>query len=76
MSANLDSVRPEQEASFAAKASWVMYDWANSGYGLVVITAVFPSFFISGSCLFYQGAPITEWSFGARSFPVTPSSAS
>ncbi len=47
MLANLDSVRPEGEAGFAAKASWVLYDWANSGYGLVVITAVFPSFFIS-----------------------------
>jgi len=47
MSANLDSTRPDGEATFAAKASWVLYDWANSGYGLVVITAVFPSFFIS-----------------------------
>ena len=47
MSANLNRVRLEGEASFAAKASWVLYDWANSGYGLVVITAVFPSFFIS-----------------------------
>ncbi len=47
MSTNPDTVRTEGEASFAAKASWVMYDWANSGYGLVVITAVFPSFFIS-----------------------------
>jgi len=34
-------------ADFRAKASWVLYDWANSGYGLVVITAVVPSFFIS-----------------------------
>jgi UMF1 family MFS transporter len=46
MSANLENVRLQGEASFAAKASWVLYDWANSGYGLVVITAVFPSFFI------------------------------
>jgi len=47
MSANQESVRPAGEASSAAKTSWVLYDWANSGYGLVVITAVFPSFFIS-----------------------------
>lgn len=57
MSANLDSVRPEQEASFAAKASWVMYDWANSGYGLVVITAVFPSFFITRLLPLLPGSP-------------------
>ncbi|MFB3903749.1 MAG: MFS transporter [Acidobacteriota bacterium] len=47
MSANLTGVGPVEEANFAAKAGWALYDWANSGYGLVVITAVFPGFFIS-----------------------------
>jgi len=38
---------PFAEASLLQKASWVLYDWANSGYGLVVITAVFPPYFVS-----------------------------
>jgi MFS transporter, UMF1 family len=36
----------QSEASMLQKASWVLYDWANSGYGLVVIGPVFPAFFI------------------------------
>ncbi|MGB7160578.1 MAG: MFS transporter [Tepidisphaeraceae bacterium] len=35
-----------REATFAQKAAWVMYDWANSGYGLIVIGPVFAPFFI------------------------------
>jgi UMF1 family MFS transporter len=35
------------EATRIQKISWVLYDWANSGYGLVVIGPVFPAFFIS-----------------------------
>jgi UMF1 family MFS transporter len=34
------------EASALQKVSWVLYDWANSGYGLVVISAVFSPYFI------------------------------
>ena len=36
-----------REATALQKISWVLYDWANSGYGLIVITAVFPAYFIS-----------------------------
>lgn len=35
------------EATTLQKASWVMYDWANSGYGLITITAIFPPYFLS-----------------------------
>ena len=34
------------EATPLQKISWVLYDWANSGYGLVVISAVFPTYLI------------------------------
>jgi len=46
MTVSGDSTAAPSEASFRAKASWVLYDWANSGYGLVVISAVFPPFFM------------------------------
>ena len=36
-----------REATALQKFSWVMYDWANSGYGLIVITAVFAPYFVS-----------------------------
>ncbi len=39
-----DAAHPE--ATFAQKAAWVMYDWANSGYGLIVVGPVFAPFFI------------------------------
>src|SRR5918993_312733 len=34
------------EATFWQKTAWVMYDWANSGYGLIVVGPVFAPFFI------------------------------
>lgn len=34
------------EATRAEKLSWILYDWANSGYGLVVIGPVFTPFFL------------------------------
>lgn len=37
---------PFPEATVLQKASWVLYDWANSGYGLIVISAVFSPYFI------------------------------
>jgi UMF1 family MFS transporter len=40
------SVSTAHEATPLQKASWVLYDWANSGYGLIIITAVFPIYFI------------------------------
>jgi UMF1 family MFS transporter len=38
---------PAFEATGFQKFSWVLYDWANSGYGLIVITAVFAPYFVS-----------------------------
>jgi MFS transporter, UMF1 family len=35
------------EATPAEKISWVLYDWANSGYGLVVIGPIFAFYFIT-----------------------------
>ena len=37
---------PAPEATKLQKVSWVLYDWANSGYGLIVISAVFSPYFI------------------------------
>src|SRR5687767_5169809 len=37
---------PHHEATFWQKTAWVMYDWANSGYGLIVVGPVFAPFFI------------------------------
>src|SRR5215207_4027997 len=42
-----DDVTAGAEATTLQKLSWVLYDWANSGYGLIVITAVFAPYFIS-----------------------------
>lgn len=36
------------DAPLRKKVSWVLYDWANSGYGLVVIGPVFSAYFING----------------------------
>ena len=30
-----------------AELGWVMFDWANSSYSLVISTAIFPTFFIA-----------------------------
>src|SRR5690606_42022362 len=35
------------DAPIRKKVSWVLYDWANSGYGLVVIGPVFAPYFIT-----------------------------
>src|SRR5688572_27545254 len=40
-------VEAQRDATFAQKAAWVMYDWANSGYGLVVIGPIFSYYFIT-----------------------------
>ena len=37
---------------------WALYDFANSGYTTVVITAVFSAFFVGGVA---QGASWTPW---------------
>ena len=37
---------PFREATTLQKVSWVLYDWANSGYGLIVVSAVFSPYFI------------------------------
>ena len=29
----------------AAEKGWVFYDWANSAYSIVVVTAIFPLYF-------------------------------
>lgn len=34
------------EAPPIQKFSWILIDWANSGYGLVTVVAVFPTFFL------------------------------
>ena len=49
--AAIDSAPPADhadhpEATFAQKAAWVLYDWANSGYGLIVIGPLFSYYFI------------------------------
>jgi UMF1 family MFS transporter len=36
-----------QEKSSKAEFGWVMFDWANSSYSLVISTALFPIFFIA-----------------------------
>src|SRR5688572_1529862 len=38
---------PQREATFLQKLSWVMVDWANSGYGLIVVGPVFSPYFIN-----------------------------
>ena len=34
------------EGTFAQKAAWAMYDWANSGYGLIILGPLFSPYFI------------------------------
>ena len=38
------------------KLAWVMYDWANSGYGLVVVGPVFSPYFISQLLPLFPGS--------------------
>ena len=45
MTQPIDYAAPETEGTFAQKTAWVLYDWANSGYGLVW-AAIFPKVFI------------------------------
>lgn len=42
-----ETILPPVEASRAQKLSWILYDWANSGYGLIIIGPVFTPYFIS-----------------------------
>jgi UMF1 family MFS transporter len=35
------------EGTWLQKASWALYDWANSGYGLIVIGPIFSYYFIT-----------------------------
>ncbi len=36
-----------QTASKKVINAWAMYDWANSAYSLIIISAIFPSYFIA-----------------------------
>ncbi|MBK9993194.1 MAG: MFS transporter [Saprospiraceae bacterium] len=38
-----------QEINKKAEFGWVMFDWANSSYSLVISTAIFPIFFIANT---------------------------
>ena len=38
---------PPREATTIQKISWVLIDWANSGYGLIVVGPVFSPYFIN-----------------------------
>ena len=49
---------------------WAMYDFANSGYTTVVITAVFAAYFVGGLA---KGAPGRHWHGRRRSASPTPS---
>lgn len=40
------SDEPHHEATFWQKAAWVMYDWANSGFGLIITGPLFQPYFI------------------------------
>src|SRR5215203_3047372 len=46
-SLDYETTPPHPEATFWQKVAWVMYDWANSGYGLVVIGPIFSYYFIT-----------------------------
>jgi MFS-type transporter involved in bile tolerance (Atg22 family) len=37
--------RNMSQASKKAELGWVIFDWANSSYSLVISTAIFPTFF-------------------------------
>ncbi len=38
-----------QEGSEKSKWGWILFDWANSSYSLVISTTIFPTFFISAT---------------------------
>lgn len=46
MSSSTASTAVENEGTTLQKVSWVLYDWANSGYGLIVIGPIFQDYFI------------------------------
>lgn len=41
--------QPEGQINKKAEFGWVMFDWANSSYSLVISTAIFPIFFIANT---------------------------
>ena len=41
--------------------SWILYDWANSAYSIVITTAIFPLFYKS---LASEAIYVTSWAFG------------
>ena len=51
------AAEPHREATTLQKVSWVLNDWANSGYGLIVISAVFPPYFLSTLLPLLPGDP-------------------
>ncbi len=42
-----DAAAPHPEGTRGQKISWVMYDWANSGYGLVILGPAFQPYMIT-----------------------------
>jgi len=41
--------------------SWILYDWANSAYSIVITTAIFPIFFKNVACRGMENYQSTAW---------------
>jgi len=41
--------------------SWILYDWANSAYSIVITTAIFPIFFKTVACSGMENYQSTAW---------------
>lgn len=67
------AVTAHGEGTWLQKASWVLYDWANSGYGLVVLGPAFQPYFINSLLPLLPGNDIDH---GLVAFGITmPASA-
>ncbi len=70
-----DAVKVGTEGTFAQKAAWCLYDWANSGFGLIMLGPLFSPYFI-GELLPPQAAlPVVDGTpshgllLGGHAFP-------
>ena len=55
-----DATPPAGEATLAQKAAWAMYDWANSGFGLIILGPLFSPYFIGELLPVQPGLPVVD----------------
>ena len=55
-----DPVKVGTEGTFAQKAAWCLYDWANSGFGLIILGPLFSFYFVGELLPPQAGLPVVD----------------